>query len=144
MPTKQRETADRLIAAFNAQDLPTIISLRTPTCLRNFLPASLNFPPQDNDAYLANLTSMKTLFTTFRLNVKDIVEDVEERKIVIFVSAEGETMVGKYVNEYVWRMKCDEQGLVEEWWEFVDVGMVRDFLPKLREARARGSGTEKS
>ncbi|KAF2000644.1 hypothetical protein P154DRAFT_400255, partial [Amniculicola lignicola CBS 123094] len=130
----ERATADAIIAAFNAQDLPLIISLRTPTCLRHFLPASLNFPPQSNTQYLANLTQMQSLFTAFHLTVTDVLEDQEQRKIAMWVRAEGETCVGKYENEYVWKMEFEEGGgKVCEWSEFVDVGMVRDFLPRLRE-----------
>jgi len=40
--------------------------------------------------------------------------------------------VGEYVNEYVWNMEFDEAGeKIVGWREFVDVGMARDFFPKL-------------
>ena len=40
--------------------------------------------------------------------------------------------MGEYRNEYVWKMGFEEGGArVDEWVEYVDVGMVRDFYPKL-------------
>lgn len=63
----------------------------------------------------------------------DVTEDLEQKKIVMFVSALGDTVVGEYRNEYVWRMKFDEAGeKIAEWQEFVDAGMLRDFFPKLK------------
>ncbi|KAJ4344608.1 uncharacterized protein N0V89_012352, partial [Didymosphaeria variabile] len=139
MPSKERETTDALIRAFNTQDVDTIIALRTPDCKRVFLPSSLNFPPQSNEAYRQNLTGMKSVFTSFELTIHDIVEGVsqdeqgiERRKIVVFTSARGDTPVGEYRNEYVWKMGFEEGGQrVSEWVEYVDAGMAKDFAQKL-------------
>jgi hypothetical protein len=132
MVSRQRQTADTIATSFSKMDIPTLISLRTPTCTRNFLPASLGYPPQTNEQYEAQLNSMATIFTSFAVTVNDVVEDVAGKKIVMFVSARGDTPVGEYRNEYVWKMEFDESGeKVEKWTEFVDVGMARDFYPKL-------------
>jgi hypothetical protein len=132
MPSQQRQTATALVSAFNRLDTPAIISFRTPTCTRRFLPSSLKIPSQSNEAYLANLNSMKALFTSFSITVDDTIEDLENRKIVMFVSAKGDTPVGEYNNEYVWSMRFDESGeKISEWTEYVDAGMARDFYPKL-------------
>lgn len=57
----------------------------------------------------------------------------ERKKIVMFISAHGDTPVGEYKNEYVWKMAFEEGGeKVCEWVEFVDVGMARDFYPLLK------------
>lgn len=75
---------------------------------------------------------MNGLFTSFAITVTDTVEDLANRKIVMFVSAKGETPVGQYNNEYVWKMGFDESGeKISEWVEYVDAGMARDFYPKL-------------
>lgn len=51
----------------------------------------------------------------------------------MFVSAVGDTPVGEYKNEYVWKMAFDENGeKVRQWEEYVDVGMTRDFYPLLK------------
>ncbi|KAF2264430.1 hypothetical protein CC78DRAFT_235006 [Lojkania enalia] len=151
MPSKERETADALVAAFNAQDPKAIVALRTPDCLRVFLPPSLGFKPQTNDGYLANLTKMNSIFTSFRVTINDVVEGVStspsgivKKKIVMYISARGNTPVGEYRNEYVWKMGFDESGeKISEWSEYVDVGMVRDFYPKLQVAIARMGTNEK-
>ncbi|KAF2476719.1 uncharacterized protein BDR25DRAFT_278026 [Lindgomyces ingoldianus] len=132
MPSRQRQTADALVCAFNNMDNDAILSLRAPDCMRQILPLSLNFPAQSNAKYLANLSSMKSLFTSFQIRVDDVIEDLVQRKIVMFVTALGQTPVGEYNNEYVWKMKFDEAGeKIVEWSEFVDVGMVKDFYPRL-------------
>jgi hypothetical protein len=132
MPSKQRQTADAIAAAFSSMDIPTLMLHRAPTCTRNFLPASLGYPSQTNEQYEAQLTTMATIFTSFKVTVNDVIEDLEAKKIVMFVSARGDTPIGEYRNEYVWKMEFDEKGeKVGKWTEFVDVGMVRDFYPKL-------------
>jgi hypothetical protein len=51
----------------------------------------------------------------------------------MFVTATGDTAVGEYKNEYVWKMAFEQGGeRVCEWEEFVDVGVSRDFMPKLK------------
>ena len=151
MPSQERQTADAIVTAFNAMDIDRIISLRTPDCQRVFLPSSLNYNPQSNDSYRANLMGMKSIFTSFSITVNDVIEGtsevssagddgaiakggiVERKKIVMFVSARGDTPVGEYRNEYVWKMAFEEGGTrVSEWVEYVDVGMTRDFYPLLR------------
>lgn len=144
MLSKERQTADAIVAAFNTMDIDTIISLRTSDCKRVFLPTSLGYNPQSNDAYRANLMGMKSIFTSFHVTVNDVIEGtsttpspegvaVERKKIVLFVSARGSTPVGEYNNEYVWKMAFDESGeTVNEWTEYVDVGMTRDFYPLLK------------
>ncbi|KAF2815077.1 uncharacterized protein BDZ99DRAFT_363536, partial [Mytilinidion resinicola] len=130
--TPQRITAHALVAAFNRMDNAAIMAVRAPHCLRTFHPKSLNLPPQDNAAYKRNLDSMASVFANFSLTVTDVVEDVVARKISMWLEARGDTAAGEYVNEYVWNMEFDEAGQqIVGWREFVDVGMARDFFPKL-------------
>jgi hypothetical protein len=56
----------------------------------------------------------------------------------MFVTARGDTAVGEYKNEYVWKTAFKEGSeKICEWSEFVDVGVSRDFLPKLQGEIAR-------
>ncbi|CAO2657167.1 Nn.00g032930.m01.CDS01 [Neocucurbitaria sp. VM-36] len=147
MPSRERQTADAIVAAFNSMDIDTIVSLRTPDCQRVFLPTSLKYKPQSNEAYRANLTGMKSIFNSFQITVNDVIEGTSEtstegngqrKKIVMFVSARGGTPVGEYKNDYVWKMAFEEKGArVSEWVEYVDVGMTRDFYPLLMGEMAR-------
>jgi hypothetical protein len=158
MPSQERNTANAIVTAFNSMDIDTIISLRTPGCQRIFLPSFLKYAPQSNETYRTSLEAMKSVFNSFKITVNDIIEGVSDtkvdprsggqngkKKIVMFVTATGDTTVGEYRNEYVWRMAFEEGGdRVCEWSEFVDVGVSRDFMPKLKGEIARkmaeGSG----
>jgi hypothetical protein len=126
MPSKERQTADAIVAAFNIMDVDAIISLRTPECKRVFMPSSLNYTPQTNEEYGERLTGMKSIFASFHVTVDDVIEgpssNGDRKKIVMYVSARGDTPVGEYKNEYVWKMGFDESGeKVNEWVEYVDV-----------------------
>ena len=133
-PSPQRLTADKLVDAFNSMSIPTIISLRAPHCMRQILPYSLDFEPQDNDTYRESLQRIIPAFQNFSLTVYDIVEDIAARKIVMHLKARADTAAGEYLNEYIWTLHFDSQGRIEEQKEYVDVGVNRDFYPKLQKA----------
>lgn len=131
-PSKQRQTADGIVAAFNRMDIDSILSARSESCLREFYPASLKFPSQNNDQYRANLTKFASVFQNFELTVHDVIEDLPNRKLCMWAKARADTLAGEYVNEYVWSMEFDESGeKVVTWKEFVDAVMAKEFLPKL-------------
>ena len=132
-PTRQRQTADAAIEAMNNMDPETFISLRSPNCMRSIHPASLKIPPSTNAQFAAQLNSLKPIFRNFSLTVTELVEDVEQRKICMWLLARADTDVGEYRNEYLWLMEFDESGeKIVGTKEFVDVGMARDFWPKLK------------
>ena len=133
-PTIQRQTANALIDAFNRMSIPNIMSLRTPECMRQILPYSLKYPAQSNDVYRESLKSIIPAFRNFSLTVYEIIEDVEQKKIMMHLKARADTAAGEYVNEYMWVLKFDEQGKISDQKEYVDVGVNRDFLPKLQAA----------
>ena len=67
----------------------------------------------------------------------------------MYLTARADTVVGEYVNEYVWFLTFDEAGeKIVESKEFVDTVMNRDFFPKLakamreQQAGATGATTE--
>ena len=133
-PTQQRKTAEALVAAFNAMDVPAIIALRSPACMRQILPATLKIPNTSNEAFRDHLDSMAKIFHNYELTCHELVEDVAARKIVMWLTARADTAVGEYVNEYIWTLEFDESGEKVVWQkEYVDVGVARDFGPKLRE-----------
>jgi hypothetical protein len=142
MVSKERQTANTLVTAFNSMDIDTISALRTPNCQRVFLPSSLGYAPQSNYTYHASLMAMKSIFTSFHITVNDVIEETSDsewseegrkKKIVMYVTARGDTAVGEYKNEYVWKMAFEDGGKrICEWSEFVDVGVSRDFMPKLK------------
>jgi ketosteroid isomerase-like protein len=134
-PTRQRQTADALLAAFNAMDVPAILALRSPTCIRQIRPASANVSNQNNDAFAQHLHSMLKILQNFELTCYEFVEDVAARKIVMWLRARADTIVGEYVSEYMWTLEFDEAGKKIVWQkEYVDSAVMRDFWPKVRES----------
>jgi hypothetical protein len=135
-PSKERRTADKLVAAYNAMDIDTIIAMRTPDCERVFLPSSLKYPPQSNDYFRQNLTAISQIFTSFKIVVDEVIEGFASdgyARIIMYVSAFGESPVGEYRNQYVWKMGFTDNGqLIRKWSEFVDVGIAQEFYPKLK------------
>jgi ketosteroid isomerase-like protein len=95
----------------------------------------MKLPPQDNATYEKSLSSLATVFQNFRLDVHDVIEDVDARKVVMWLSARADTAAGEYVNEYMWVLDFDEKGeKIVGVKEFVDTVMQRDFWPKLQES----------
>jgi ketosteroid isomerase-like protein len=98
----------------------------------------MRLAPQDNAVYEKSLHSLKTVFQNFNLDVHEVIEDVEARKVVMWLSARADTAAGEYVNEYMWVLEFDESGeKVVEVKEFVDTVMQREFWPKLQESMRR-------
>lgn len=133
--SKQRQTAEAAVAALNNMDVAAYISLRSPDCIREIVPKSLKISQADNDTYERHLNRLHPIFRNFELTVNDVVEDRDARKICMWLSARADTVVGEYVNEYVWTMTFDESGeKIVHMREFVDAIVQREFWPKLREA----------
>ena len=102
--------------------------------MRQILPYSLNLKAHDNDQYRRHLQSIIPAFSNFSLTVYDIVEDTAANKIVMHLKARADTAAGEYVNEYMWSLHFDENGMIDDQKEYVDVGVNRDFYPKLQKA----------
>jgi len=134
-PSPQLRTAERLVAAFNEMDIPAIMSVRSRECTRQFLPQSMNLPNQDNAAYEKSLRWLISAFRNFNLTIQDTIEDLEARKICMWLVARADTAAGEYANEYIWLMAFDESGKkITSINEYVDTVMQKDFFPKLRES----------
>ena len=138
MLSKERQTADALVAAFNSWDIDTIIALRTPECKRVFLPSSLKYPAQDNEKFRAILLGWKSVLNPLEVTVTDVIEgtsiETGKKKIVLYIIARGDTPVGAYNDECVWKMGFDDSGgKISEWSEYIDVVSDHQYidLPKL-------------
>lgn len=131
-PTQQKRTALAVISAFNAMDIDAIMAHRSPGCMRHILPSSLAIAPTNNTEYAQQLQRLILAFENFELSVQDCVEDREGCRVVLWLRARADTVVGEYVNEYVWTLDFDETGeKIVRMHEFVDSAVQRDFWPKL-------------
>jgi hypothetical protein len=156
MASEERRTADAIVNAFNTADINTLISLRTPNCMRVFQPDALQFEPQTNAQYRASLLAILQVFSSFKITVTDVIEGTSEfpartdeqeggnaftqkKKIIMYVNARGDTPIGEYVNQYVWKMGFEAGGKrVNEWEEYVDVVSVEcdnQILARLMKGR---------
>lgn len=89
----------------------------------------------NNTEYQTQLQKLIAVFLNFNLTVHDIVEDRESHRIVMWLKARADTLVGEYVNEYMWTLDFDDTGeKIIRQHEFVDTVMNRDFWPKLSAA----------
>jgi ketosteroid isomerase-like protein len=135
MTSPQKRTSLALIAAFNKMDIDAILSHRSPGCMRHILPSSLNIAPTNNTEYEQQLQRLTLIFRNFELALQDIVEDVGSCRVVLWLKARADTIVGEYVNEYMWTLDFDETGeRIIRVHEFVDSAVQRDFWPKLEGA----------
>ena len=134
-PSQQRQTAEKLVASFNAMDLPAIFAIRSPECMRQILPKSLDIAPQNNDTFTRSLQFLLPVFRNFSLTQHDIIEDLEARKIVLWLTARADTAAGEYRNEYIWILTFDESGnKVVDSKEYVDAIVNKEFFPKLSQS----------
>ncbi|MCJ1288687.1 hypothetical protein MMC34_000216 [Xylographa carneopallida] len=133
--TEQRRTAESLVDAFNRMDIDKIISLRSPDCTNQILPRSIKLPVQDNGPYEKRLRFLHPIFKNFSLTVEDMLEDIEARRICMWLYAKADTAAGQYLNEYVWILQFDESGKqIISQKEYVDTLMQKEFYPKLQAA----------
>ena len=106
----QRATAEAVVAAFNRMDVEAIVSHRSPDCMREFLPSSMGLPSQNNTTYFNSLIKLRAIFHNFSLVINDLLEDKDNCRICMSLSARADTMAGEYVNEYMWLLDFDESG----------------------------------
>jgi len=89
----------------------------------------------NNTEYQTQLQKLIAVFLNFNLTVHDIVEDSDSHRIVMWLKARADTLVGEYVNEYMWTLDFDDTGeKIIRQHEFVDTVTSRDFWPKLSAA----------
>ena len=106
----RRRTAEAVVEAFNNMDVEAIVSYRSPECMRVFLPLSMGLPSQNNTTYFNSLIKLRAIFHNFSLVINDLLEDKDNRRICMSLSARADTAAGEYVNEYMWLLDFDESG----------------------------------
>ena len=94
--------------------------------------ASLGRPAMSNTEYDTYFKGLMPAFRNFRVEINDIVEDVEQEKVVVWAKSSAETEIGPYQNEYMLVFYLNDQSKVTRFLEFVDSATVKDFFPRLR------------
>jgi len=72
-------------------------------------------------------------FRNFRIEVNDIIEALNNEKVVVWGKSTAETDIGPYSNEYLLIFYLNDKGdKVTRFLEYVDSAVVLDFFPRLR------------
>ena len=90
-------------------DIKTIDSVRAPDCQCVILPRSLKLPVSNNEEYSRHLQHLVPIFKNFHLTGNEVIEDAIASKSVMHLTAQADTVVGEYNNEYVWFMELMRQ-----------------------------------
>jgi len=86
----------------------------------------------DNAAYEGFQRKIKPSFHGLKVEILEMIEDPENRKMAFWAKAKGETVVGEYSNEYMFVFHLNEAGdKVTLLREFVDSAFMKEFAPKL-------------
>jgi hypothetical protein len=142
-PTRERllQTASAFLVTYDDWSVPSILSLRSPSCVHHTLPVSLGVPSRSNAEYTKFIELQLSSFSEVRFRVIDddkTVVDVETGKVVMHVSCSATTAAGDYKNEYIFTLTMDKGGdLVDEIVEFIDSGYSKNFKERLGTAIAR-------
>lgn len=133
--SRQRQTALAVVDAFNRLDTTTVWKLRDRSCWREIYPKSLGAPPQDNNSCQQALNMLANTFKELHMSVHEIVEDLPQRKVCLWIIATGRTVSGPFTNEYVWSLEFDESGSqIIRWKEFADAISTKAIFPELMAA----------
>ncbi|KAK0648807.1 hypothetical protein B0T16DRAFT_456262 [Cercophora newfieldiana] len=136
-----RETALKVIDAYNSWDLEKMMAVRAPECIQEMRPGTLDLPgPMDNASYEAFQKSIMTAFHTFHIEVLEIIEDTARNKVAIWAKSNASSIIGPYENEYMLVFHMNEAGdKLVRLREFADSAYALDFFPKLRAFKKPGA-----
>ena len=128
------QTATCFVDCCNKHTVDSVLSLRTDTCKHTHLPSSLGIPTYDKAEYgefYGRYTDMMKDCHCWIVDDKEMVVDVESRKVVMRVKTKGNTPLGEYENEYMWILTMTEDGeMIEDIVEFCDSAKAIELMKK--------------
>ncbi|CAH0034169.1 unnamed protein product [Clonostachys rhizophaga] len=131
--TLQR-TAINFIDRCNEHTVDAVLSIRTDTCKHTHLPSSLGIGTYTNveyGAFYGRFADMMKDCTCWIVDDKEMVVDVESRKVVMHVKNKGSTPLGEYENEYMFILTMTGDGKkIEEIIEFCDSAKAIELMKK--------------
>ncbi|KAI0096998.1 hypothetical protein GGR51DRAFT_541937 [Nemania sp. FL0031] len=129
-----KKTATDFIDCCNKQTLDAVLSLRTDTCKHTHLPSSLGIPSYNKTEYGAfygQYIGLMSDCTCRIVDEKEMVVDVESRKVVMYTKVNGNTPLGEYENEYMWILTMTGDGkMIEDIVEFCDSAKAVELVQK--------------
>ena len=131
-----KKTATDYIDCCNKGTVDAVLSLRTDTCKHTHLPSSLGVPTYNKAEYGAFFGQFIGVMNDSSIRIaddKEMVVDVESRKVVMHTKAKANTPVGEYENEYMWILTMTEDGkMIDDIVEFCDSTRAVDLMKKLQ------------
>ncbi|KAI9148090.1 MFS general substrate transporter [Paramyrothecium foliicola] len=128
------KTATSFIDCCNKYTVDAVLSLRTDTCKHTHLPSSLGIPTYNKTEYGAfygQFTDMMKACSCWIADDKEMVVDVQSRKVVMHVKTKGNTPLGEYENEYMWILTMTEDGkMIQDIVEFCDSAKALELMKK--------------
>ncbi|VUC32604.1 unnamed protein product [Clonostachys rosea] len=129
-----QKTATNFIDCCNEHTVDAILSLRTDTCKHTHLPSSLGigtYNKAEYGAFYGRFADMMKDCSCRIADDKEMVVDVESRKVVMHVKNKGSTPLGEYENEYMWILTMTEDGkMIQEIVEFCDSAKAIELMKK--------------
>jgi hypothetical protein len=108
MASTRVKTVLKFLGAYETLDLETFASVRSPSCLQTFAPASISpAPPVDNATFLANKAALKDIMTGFPVTANEVMEDQQQNKVIV-----------RAFGRPLWRDEVKDDGIAEEEWDW--------------------------
>jgi hypothetical protein len=130
------KTVNDFIDCCNKFTVDAILSLRTATCKHTHLPSSLGIPTYSKaeyGAFYGQFVGMMKDCRCWIVDDKEMVVDVEARKVVMHMKTKGTTPLGVYENEYMWILTMTEDGkMIDDIIEFCDSAKAVELMNKQR------------
>ncbi|CAJ2502724.1 Uu.00g101180.m01.CDS01 [Anthostomella pinea] len=130
----QKRTAQAFVDGYNEWTIEALMRPRSDDCVHARLPASLNRPERNNEAYTTFFQPLSKTVKEMKMITQKIVNDTEQHMAVLHARGYGETPVGPYRNEYAFFFYFNEEGTkVVRVEEFVDSEFSNGFFARMQE-----------
>jgi ketosteroid isomerase-like protein len=148
----QRASAKAFFDGYKAWNIDAILAYRTPDCLHQVLPASLNRTAQTNADVTAYFKRIENTFANFTVRhlplpmtrkrltwsqptVINEVHDTTQHFAIVHAKSTAMTKIGQYTNEYALTFRFTDDGKkVKHIEEFIDSKYTLDFNARLAAA----------
>ncbi|KAF7513031.1 hypothetical protein GJ744_011297 [Endocarpon pusillum] len=127
-----KATANQFVEAANSLDMDRMIAVRSPDCVAYILPKSLAREPMSNEKFRQTYTGMVSNFRHLAYQVQSTVVDTTLNTVVMHIIADGETIAGPWLNEYMYTLQMTEDGTqVRGIHEFIDTAKSKENRERL-------------
>ncbi|KAK5173537.1 uncharacterized protein LTR77_002218 [Saxophila tyrrhenica] len=128
----QKSLTAKFIKIEEAWDIEANIQLRTNDCIYHLRPTTLGHPPRNNDEFREFYTSLKALWTDYKLEVLQTTHDAETHKSVIHAINYAETPAGPFEMECIMILSFTEDGTkLKRVEELADSAYLNEFLERV-------------